>query len=95
MAFGRSKAVYILHYTKVLDPTQEKLDLSVSLPDTATRAELDEAMNRMAYVGDMRVERINKIVEEEKKKAAEVSHGETEKNAANREAIKDSAKKAN
>lgn len=91
----KSNELYILQYTRVFDTTQEKLDIRVSLPDTATKEEITEAMNKMVYAGYMRLEQINTLELAAQKEDVKMGYGETEKNAANREKIKDSAKKSN
>ena len=88
----KSKNLYILHYTKVLDPTQEKFDMSVSLPDTATKEQIKEAYDKMIWTCDKRIELINKVEMECQKKEVKEAYGETEKNADNRLKIKGSAK---
>jgi hypothetical protein len=92
MAFGKSRQLYILHYTKVIDPTQEKFDMSVSLPDTASREEIKAVYDKMIWTCDKRIELINKVEMEAQKQEVKVAYGETEKNAANRDKIKGSAK---
>lgn len=91
--FGKNRNLFILKHTRVLDaPTREQFEITVSLPDTASKAQLQEAFEKMIYVGDKRVELISKVELESQKKDTEVMYGETTKNADNRAKIKGSAK---
>ena len=89
--FGK-RNLYILHYTKVIDPTQEKFDMTVSLPDNSTKEQIKEAYDKMIWTCDKRIELINKVELACQKEDVRVAYGETEKNAENRVKIKGSAK---
>lgn len=95
MGFGKNKQLYILEYTRIIQPTQENFTMRVSLPDTVTKEEIKAAYDKMIYTGDKRIELINKIELESQKKEVEEHYGDTAKNQANVDKLKGSAKKGN
>jgi hypothetical protein len=91
----RKNNVFILEYTKVIDPTREQFSIKVSLPDNATKEKIKETFDKMSYVGDKRIELINKVEMESQKAEVEKHLGDTPKNQANVDKLKGSVKKSN
>ena len=93
--FRKSRQLYILEYAKAIDAVTERYTMRVSLPDTATKEEIKEAYDKMVYTCDKRIELINKIEMESRKKEEEKYMGDTAKNQENVDKLKGVAKKAN
>ncbi len=87
--------MFILKVTKVLRPTEEQFEVTTSLPQTASKEELFETIQKMAYGPQKRMEFINALELEGQKKDNAVRHGITDKNAANAAGLKGAAKKVN
>ena len=92
MGLFRRRELFILKFTKTLNPIGEMFEGTTSLPATASKEDIQEAYAKMIYAPQRRMEFVNQMELAGQKKDNEVLHGVTEKNKVHADKLRDSAK---